>query len=123
MTREQVINLLKTVRANYPNAKIDAAGMVEAWLLCFGSYEPEQIYMAARVHMERCAFFPTVHDILNNINRGQMIYGKPEPVKAIEAPEAPKKDIRDGLCLGSSICPYFDSICHGTPEEVEQCNI
>jgi hypothetical protein len=120
MTREQVINLLKAVRANYPNAKIDAAGMVEAWLLCFGSYDPEPIYMAARVHMERCSFFPTVHDILKNINRGQMLYGTPAPVKTIEAP---KKDITADICAGSCICPYFDAVCFGTPEEQKVCKL
>ena len=122
MTPNELKHLLNRFAAVYNWRPTDAKAVFEQWYMAFSEYDAADVYMAARVVMESSRYLPKIADVKKAINKGRMLYG-PQSTNAITAPEAPKRDIRDGLCLGSSICPYFDSICHGTPEEVELCNI
>lgn len=121
MTKEEIVKLLSMMRAAYPNTKIsDPSGTVAAWELAFGDESASAVYMAARYHMKHSPFFPTVADIVKSISRGQLVYGGQVPeTKAIEPPRV---DLRERLCPGSAVCPYFEGeLCFGTKEEWEAC--
>ena len=96
MTRKEIIELLRFIRAAYPNTKItDAAGMVNAWELAFAEYDASVIYKAARHHMNTSKWFPTVPDIRKAISKGQMLYGEDQPTQnnanlVANTPTAPK---------------------------------
>jgi hypothetical protein len=86
MTEEQIVDLLEQLISNYPNTKIKSVEkMIEVWQMAFGENEAEDIYKAARLHMETSEFFPTVAEINNNIEKAKLIYSNPT---GIEAPQA-----------------------------------
>lgn len=94
MTREEIINLLEIVSAAYPNAmnKIsDPETMVSAWEMGLGMYSAETVYKAARLHMEKSCFFPTIADIRDNIIRARIVFEAP-PTNALKAKAPPKYD-------------------------------
>lgn len=123
MTQGEIMKLLSMLRSAYPNTKIpDASGIVSAWELAFGDEDPTNVYMAARYHMKHSPFFPTPADIQKAIPRGQLLYSGQVPERT--AIEPPRVDLRDRLCLGSTVCPYFDGeMCMGTNEEMGVCNL
>ena len=117
MTQDQVIELLNTCRAAYPNAKIDAKGMARAYMLVFADMEAEQVYKAARVHLKTNKFFPTPADLMECINKGQMLYNTP--------PQPPRLT---GIVADESVChkncPYYEmDLCGATREEASLCHI
>lgn len=106
MTKEETIRLLQVLRSAYPNAKIsDPQGIVTAWLMAFGDEPADVIYKSARHHMNVSPFFPTIADIRQSINRGQMLFemqeaqgqAKLETRKSIINPETTLCDLC-GLC-------------------------
>lgn len=121
-----MIQLLKKLSANYPNviSKIDAGELLKNWEMAFGEYNAEDIYMAARYHMDVSPYFPSIADIKKAIVKGKMIYGNSSintRQRNIAAPKAPNKKI-EIYCKGSSACPYFDmDLCEGTEEEFNKC--
>ena len=92
MTREEVIRLLETIRAAYPNAKgiVDPKKTVDVWTMAFAEDPADVIYKAARHHFNTNRFFPNVADIRDCINKGQMLYG-PQEIHYPAIPEAPNK--------------------------------
>lgn len=123
MTKDEIVKLLSMMRSAYPNTKIpDPSGIVSAWELSFGDEDATCVYMAARYHMKHSPFFPTVADIQKAIPRGQLLYSGQVPEQ--KAIEPPRVDLRDKLCPGSEVCPYFEGeMCMGTPEEMGVCVI
>ncbi len=86
MIEEQIVDLLEQLISNYPNTKIKSVEkMIEVWQMAFGEIEAEDVYKAARLHMETSEFFPTVAEINNNIEKAKLIYSNPV---GIEAPQA-----------------------------------
>ena len=124
MTREEIVNLLKLFKATYPNTKpiTDPESTIAAWELVFGDEEADKVYKAARVYIKsKGDYFPSPKAIYELMSRGQLVYGVVNEPPKITAPEAPKIDIRDFLCPGSCVCPYFDSVCFGSKEEYDMC--
>lgn len=120
MTQKELIDLLELLQSAYPNWKVsDPQLMLDVWSLSLGEYEAEKIYKSARYHIKTSVFPPSVAELVKGINKGQLLYNSDQTVKI----EAPKMDIRERLCKGSCICPYFDSICNGSPEEQEVCQL
>ena len=117
MTRKEIIELLRVIRAAYPNTKItDAAGMVNAWELAFAEYDASVIYKAARHHMNTNKWFPTVPDIRKAISKGQMLYGEDQPTQnsgnlVANTPVAPKVSIL-ALEQDESFCKVC-GLCNG----------
>lgn len=134
MTRAEIIQLLKIVQDAYPNVKLkNPQGTIAAWELAFGDEDTKKVYQATRLHMRKCKFFPTPADIVENLTKGEMLYGEdglikrlgPPSIKDTEVPtiEPPKRKISPD-CPGSCICPYFESeFCDGTKEEYTICCI
>ena len=92
MTREETIQLLETLAATYPNAKIkDAAKMADMWQMALEDFTAEAVYKAARLHMNSNKFFPTPADIKEKLARAELIYQGP-PLNAIEPPKNAKDD-------------------------------
>ena len=137
MNRNEIAKLLNMMYAVYPNTKEikDPKATLDAWELAFGDEDAERIYKAARVHMKKSKFFPSPADIVENINRGQILYGETVKVnnnpaltsgdeqRYITPPVAPKTMI-SVFCAGSCVCPYFEGgLCDGSKEEYEVCNL
>ena len=114
---------MKQLSANYPNAisKIDANELLKNWEMAFFDYKAEDIYKAARVHMDISPYFPTIADIKKAINKGRLVYGMP--------PEAPRIAIESGydnetgeFRCPCKVCLIADSgQCKRTKEEYDQC--
>lgn len=138
MTRKEIAKLLNMLYAVYPNTK-DIKNpdiTLDAWELAFGDEEAERVYKAARVYMKKGRFFPSPADIVENINRGQMLYGETSKINEtpvltdgnniggyITPPVAPERQI-NVFCKGSCVCPYFEGdMCEGTKEEFEACRL
>ena len=130
MTRNEIAKLLNMMFTAYPHTKIsDASMMLDAWEMAFGDEDATVIYKSARYHMRTCKFFPTIADIMNGINKGELLYGESKVAITasnqgnLPAPSAPVKKICT-YCDGAWACPYFEGdICYGTKEEYEACNI
>jgi hypothetical protein len=124
MTQNEISKLLEMLVNAYPMAIKNITNpdaLVSAWELAFGDDPADVIYKAARHHMNTCKFFPTVADIRQSINKGQLIYGNhPQPsAPAIEAPKAPKKMIKaEDEC---SQCWMYHDICDGLSNG--KCNL
>lgn len=117
MTQKELIQLLKQLSANYPNAisKIDSRELLKNWEMAFGGEDAEAVYMAARLHMDLSPFFPTIADIKSNIRRGKLVYGHP--------PEAPQLKIvgevgEEAPCRLERCILYHD-LCNGLDENGE----
>jgi hypothetical protein len=129
MTRKEIAKLLEIIKAAYPYWKIDdAKATLDVWQMELGSYEAEQIYKSARYLIGHSTYIPSIAEIIKGINKGQLLYGVADQSAKIGpgetlAIEAPKKDIRESLCKGSCICPYFGWDCDGTIAEQEICNL
>ena len=91
MNREETIRLLGILSNAYPNTNInDASSMASTWEMCLGEYPAEQIYKAARLHMETSKFFPTPAEIREKIVRAELVYRTPDTTKILEG-ESVKK--------------------------------
>ena len=98
MTREEVIQLLAIIRANYPNVKIsDPAATVNAWQLTLGDYPSDLIFEAARSYMMKGKFFPTPADIIKEKDRILYTRTPAAPVHCIPATRAKVTAIPDGV--------------------------
>lgn len=121
MTREEITDLLEMMLNAYPMAVkniTNPEATIKAWELAFSGEPADVIYKAARYHMNSNKYFPTVADIRQAMNKGQLLYGDvPEgSQRAIEAPQAPQImiPVTDnfcdlcGLCDAGSqeFCPY-----------------
>lgn len=91
MTQQEIASILKVLKANYPNTKIQDPGtMIASWMLVLGEFEYEAVARAVRLYMtEQTSFFPTAGEIRKRIFKADIIYGS-ESVKAIEPPKADK---------------------------------
>ena len=114
MTQRELIQLLRTLSANYPNAisKIDSKELLKNWEMAFGEEDAEAVYMAARLHMKLSPFFPTIADINSKMRRGKLVYGK--------APEAPRKliqgDVGEEAPCKLEHCILYHDLCNGLDE-------
>lgn len=125
MRQEEIADLLEIMLNAYPNTKsiTNPEATIKAWELAFGEMPADRVYKAARVHMRKCKFFPTVADIIKEIPRGEMLYGASQEEdldKMLEAPEAPLKRIQADLgeeakCRLQS-CILYQDICNGLNE-------
>lgn len=117
MTQRELIQLLRTLSANYPNAisKIDSKELLKNWEMAFGKEDAESVYMAARLHMDLSPFFPTIADIKANMKRGKLVYGT--------APEAPQKliqgDVGEEAPCRLEHCILYHDLCNGLDEKGE----
>ncbi len=118
MTREEIVVLLEILAAMYPNtmSKIgDPERMIQGWELAFGDEPAEVIYKAARHHMKTCKFFPTVADIFNSKQVGEMIYGQLPT-------QGGSKEIPSGYSV-KLIGPSPDSVLCFICEQYDDCNL
>lgn len=125
MTRPEIIKLLETMAAVYPNTKElkDPERMVDAWCLAFGDDDAQTILKAATLHMKTCRFFPTIADIQKSIPRALLMYGSAEQ-QPPRIPSAPNKKIDPYRATGCDVCPVRESgACKMTPKEIEMCNL
>lgn len=86
MNRQEIGHLLHILLGNYPNTKItDAGATISAWELELAEYEAEDVYKAARLHMNRSKFFPSVAEIKPLIPLAKIVYAPQPQKKQIEA--------------------------------------
>lgn len=87
MNRAEIGQLLHVMLGNYPNTKIkDAEAAISAWEMAFADYQAEDVYKAARMHLDRSKFFPTIAEIKSLIPIASIAYmPAPDPQKKIEA--------------------------------------
>lgn len=78
MNREEIANLLKILSKNYQKriSPSDAKTLVDSWELTLGAFTAEEVYKAARLHMETSPFFPNPADIRKNIVRASVAYSE-----------------------------------------------
>lgn len=116
MTEEQIVDLLEQLISNYPNTKIKSVEkMIKVWQMAFGENEAEDIYKAARLHMETSEFFPTVAEIKNNIEKAKLIYSDPAGIEAPQARiEAPTSSYVEDMI---NIDGIIDAILNDEPSE------
>jgi hypothetical protein len=118
MTREQVTDLLEELLKAYPYYMkniSDPDGMIDTWEREFGTEDAGAIFKAARHHINTSKWFPTISEIRKAINKGQMMYGQPQPsAPAIEAPKAPRKLIKteEEKCKFER-CVLYHDLCNG----------
>ena len=76
MNREEIANLLKILSKNYQKriSPSDAKTLVDSWELTLGAFSAEEVYKAARLHMETSVYFPNPADIRKNIVRASVAY-------------------------------------------------
>ena len=98
MTREEVIQLLAIIRANYPNVKIsDPASTVKAWEMILGEFPADLIFEASKEYMKKGKFFPTPADILKEKDRILYTRLPSPPMHCIPSPRAKVTAIPDGM--------------------------
>jgi hypothetical protein len=87
MTREETLKLLEFLYGVYPNPKktVTAAETANAWSLIFQDEPAANVYRAARLHIQRSPYFPTISDINDCMQRAVMLYD----IRAAEALPAP----------------------------------
>lgn len=87
MTREETLKLLEFLYGVYPNPKKagNAAETANAWSLIFQDEPAANVYRAARLHIQRSPFFPTIADINDCMQRAVILYD----IKTNEALPAP----------------------------------
>lgn len=106
MTRKQIIELLGILEDAYPNIKFkNPEGTVTTWEMAFGSEDAEKVYKAARYHISKSPFFPTVADIKKAIPKGQLLFSEQDRLKI--APTAPMKKI-DPNATFCDLCELCD---------------
>lgn len=78
MNREEIANLLKILSKNYQKriSPSDAKTLVDSWELTLGAFTAEEVYKAARLHMETSPYFPNPADIRKNIVRASVAYAE-----------------------------------------------
>lgn len=78
MNREEIANLLKILSKNYQKriSPSDAKTLVDSWELTLGAFTAEEVYKAARLHMETSVYFPNPADIRKNIVRATVAYAE-----------------------------------------------
>ena len=133
MNRQEVMKLLSELhKAGLANEPADKKGLVDSWSACFSYDPPRLIYKACYIYIKirHEKFFPTPSDIEGLKKRAKWlieIENEQRELKKLEEKklyiEAPKVDIREGLCKGHEACPYFSWMCHGTKSEQEICNL
>lgn len=133
MTPEQITKLLSDLHDEHlVNEPTDIESQLRNWFMYFKDDEAKLIYKACYIYLriKHNKFYPHPSEIDQLKKRAVWlleIEDRERERKKLEAKqkaiEAPKVDIRKGLCKGSAICPYFDSICSGTKEEQEVCQL
>lgn len=89
MTRQEVLKLLESVSASYPNVKItDAKNMVSVWEGAFANYDAQDVYKAVVMHMTNNKWFPTVAEVNKNLEKVTMLFSD-IPAPKIEASKDP----------------------------------
>lgn len=105
MTRHDILELLKVLRGAYPTYRItDPSGMVNTWELAFGQDKAEEIYKAARYHMDHSPYFPTIADIKRAINKGGLVYGESSARANSGYLEGKKIDPGISFCDSCGLC-------------------
>lgn len=134
MTPEQITKLLSDLHDEHlANEPTDIESQLRSWFMYFKDDDPRLIYKACYIYIriKRNKFYPHPSEIEQLKKRAGwllQIDDQKQEHKKLEAKEksyieAPKVDIRERLCKGSCICPYFDSVCNGSPEEQEVCQL
>lgn len=86
MSNKDIARVLAILRANYPYAKFDdPEATIKAWEMCLGEYSSESVFNAVKLHMKTSKFFPTPADIIEKMQRADLIYSPAAQPKAIEA--------------------------------------
>ena len=91
MTQKEIAELLKVLSANY-GKRLEpkkAKETIDAWTLNLGELDTEDVYKAARLHMNESKFFPNPAELREKILKARLVYQN-EPVKAIERPKTDK---------------------------------
>lgn len=136
MTPEEITKLLSDLHDEHlVNEPTDIESQLRNWFMYFRDDEARLIYKACYIYIrfKHNKFYPHPSEIEQLKKRAGWLLEiddreKEEEAKRLEAKEkarieAPKVDIREGLCKGSAICPYFGSDCYGTKAEQEVCTL
>lgn len=103
MTRAEIIDLLEILISCYPNTKIaDPSAMATSWEMVLGEYEASSIYKAARLQMSISPFFPKPADLINSIERAELVYSPPprpvlKPTTSAKVTAIPDNDLDEFL--------------------------
>ena len=73
MNKVEAAKVLAIVRACYPQVKVDAESMVNAWLWQLGEFDANLVLKAAEIHVSKSKYFPTPADIRENITRASIL--------------------------------------------------
>ena len=106
MNRREIVELLKVLADNYPNNKIsDPEGTVKTWELNLGAYEAKDIYMAAKLYMGKCSYFPNPADLIKEIPRAQLLYNlEIQNTKQLKAENAKEPETGCWACAYNDTC-------------------
>lgn len=117
MTRLEIIELLEVVRTNYAAIKLsDPKGIVDLWEMEFAEYPAETVYKAARFHMMKSKYFPSVAEIRKIIY--SKMYLTMETSAAIEQKAIEGEKIIKWEDCGCQLCPFLKE---GQTEPCETC--
>ena len=67
MKKTETIKIMGLLAAAYPSAKAITEAQVEIWHECLQDLEPQEALTAIRAHIMGSQFFPTVHEIREQI--------------------------------------------------------
>ena len=86
MTRQEILKLLESVSASYPNIKVaDAKNMVSTWEMAFTNRDAQDVYKAVVLHMTKSKWFPTVAEVEANLEKVTMFFSDVPATPMIEA--------------------------------------
>lgn len=115
MTRAEIIPLLQTLLAAYPNNGIkDVKSLVNAWEMAFGEEKAEDVYKACRLHMNHNDWFPKVSQIKDKLAVASHLY---ENTPRTALPSGNDTEVIGNT--GCDICPYQGALCIG----YDKCNL
>lgn len=115
MTRAEIISLIKTLLATYPNNGItDVKSLVNGWEMIFAEDDAKAVYKACRLHMSTNKWFPKPSEIKERLPYTSNLYeNSPRTAPRLES------DTSNDINTGCDICPYNGDMCIG----YDKCNL
>lgn len=106
MTHEQIMDLLEYLGDIYPNVKLkNAQRTIDTWELMFAGEDAAIVFMAAKIHIEKSPFFPTIADVKKQMKQAAVRL-EFECTRKLEAPKAPAIKI-----YADASCPLHEGEC------------
>ena len=72
MKKTETIKIMGMLAAAYPNAKVVTEAQVEVWHECLQDLDTQQTLTATRKHIMESQYYPTIHDIREQIAKINM---------------------------------------------------